>query len=347
MTPVSSKSRLAATQWFAAARACGSNLDIRFGHLSQKQKGVTWYHLPHEQFDGIGGLVHLLRQHAADPQRIMPPSTPYQCCGILRPLLKVYQWEKQFIQKQLNTRADWSPGFVNKRDSILDTGQSTNRFLMPESAEHEGMAWVSCSIEQTRRLKHIAKQHGISMNTWLLATLDRAVRPFVQQPQHAIPWMIPVNMRGIECHGNDTANHVSSLTILIPANAQPQLTHLQIRAALARGEHRRNSLLLRWGGILSKAQKERFLENDYKRPHGSIGAFSNLGNWTLPSGSRASLGAPWLFCPPVVRGQLLGAGAVTISGQLGLCIQGHPTLNQAQALGKAWMQRWIEEALKG
>ena len=43
-------------------------------------------------------------------------------------------------------------------------------------------------------------------------------------------------------------------------------------------------------------------------------------------------GDGWLFCPPVVTGQLLGAGCVTFQGRLGLAIQGRPM---------GLMERWL------
>ncbi|MDG2323631.1 MAG: hypothetical protein P8M08_08935, partial [Akkermansiaceae bacterium] len=76
---------------------------------------------------------------------------------------------------------------------------------------------------------------------------------------------------------------------------------------------------------------------DRTKPAGNIGAFSNLGVWDPDKTIETS--DCWLFCPPVVKGQLLGAGCVTFQGRLGLTIQSHPALQNPPEIPKTWLNR--------
>ena len=82
------------------------------------------------------------------------------------------------------------------------------------------------------------------------------------------------------------------------------------------------------------------LSKDRAKPAGNIGSFSNLGVWDV--GKTPASGDGWLFCPPVVTGQLLGAGCVTFQGRLGLAIQGHSCLSSTPSVAMGWMGRWLE-----
>ena len=114
----------------------------------------------------------------------------------------------------------------------------------------------------------------------------------------------------------------------------------QIRSRLERGEHRANLLLLGLGRFLSHDSKVKFLTEDRSKPSGNIGAFSNLGVWD--SEKNMANEDSWLFCPPVVKGQLLGAGCVTFQNRLGLAIQPHPSMPSSRDIATDWMKRWVD-----
>jgi hypothetical protein len=51
----------------------------------------------------------------------------------------------------------------------------------------------------------------------------------------------------------------------------------------------------------------------------------------------------WLFAPPTLRFQQVGAGCITFQNRLSLLIQAHPELATNPAVPKAWMQNWVKE----
>jgi hypothetical protein len=76
----------------------------------------------------------------------------------------------------------------------------------------------------------------------------------------------------------------------------------------------------------------------------NLGSFSNLGNWDSEKEiTQAGCQGKWLFCPPVLRCQLIGAGCVTFQNQLSLMIQAHSELTTDSNLCKGWMQNWVKE----
>src|SRR5581483_12114961 len=56
--------------WFDAAEGLGEYIGIRFGHLPPGAAQPDWFFLRHSDFDGVGGLAHLLRERGADPGRL-------------------------------------------------------------------------------------------------------------------------------------------------------------------------------------------------------------------------------------------------------------------------------------
>ena len=181
----------------------------------------------------------------------------------------------------------------------------------------------------------------VTVNSFLLKQLDQAVRPDIRRPHLKIPWMIPVNLRGDINYDDDTENHVSCVEVRIDAEDAAESVHKQILHRLKRGEHRANYLILKLGRLISHKAKIKYLNKDRsKEANGNIGAFSNLGVWDPEK--KIQTDDSWLFCPPVVSGQLLGAGCVTFQNRLGLVIQGNPRLCFPPDIASDWMTRWVK-----
>jgi desulfoferrodoxin (superoxide reductase-like protein) len=201
-------------------------------------------------------------------------------------------------------------------------------------------AWHLFSESETKELLNKCRVAQITVNSFLLKHLDRAIRPEIRRPELGIPWMIPVNLRGDFQHPDDTANHVSCVEVTVSPDDSAKAIQKQILNRLRRGEHRANHLLLGLGKFLSHRAKVKFLRKDRSKRTGNIGAFSNLGVWDAEKKLKDD--ASWLFCPPVVKGQLLAAGCVTFQNRLGLTIQNHPKLPLSGNTVKTWMSRWVE-----
>jgi hypothetical protein len=296
-----------AADWFRASEATGDFMGIRYGRVPQGTGEVEWHFVSHIECDGIGGLARLLRERGIETGKL--PETKHPCRGVLVPLWNL--WCDGRKERECAMRSDW-----------LETGR--------ETGGSGAVAWHLFTVEETREILGRCRGTGVTVNSFLLKQLDQAVRPAIRKPEAKIRWLVPVNLRGDIQEDEDTANHVSGVEVRIAPDDTPEAIQGQILTRLERGEHRANHLLLTAGGILSQPGKVWYLRKDRAKPAGNIGSFSNLGVWGLP-GTPAT-GDGWLFCPPVVTGQLLGAGCVTFQGRLGLAIQGRPM---------GLMERWL------
>jgi hypothetical protein len=120
--------------------------------------------------------------------------------------------------------------------------------------------------------------------------------------------------------------------------------HHNIYAALGRGEHWANWYAYKASSWTTLGMKKFMLANGLAMSQWNLGSFSNLGDWdSEKSIKQAGCGGNWLFAPPVLRCQLVGAGCVTFQNRLSLTIQAHPDLTTSPAVPKAWLQIWIKE----
>jgi hypothetical protein len=310
-------SRNLAAQWFQATEATGDFMGIRYGRKSTLSEEVEWSFVSHCDCDGIGGFAQLLRKSGAVLQIL--PETHHPDLGIIRPLWNL--WRKTPRTGKIATREDWA---LSKRHG---TGPS------------QAVAWHLFTEAETEQIRQSCRRKKVTVNSFLLKQLDQAVRSDIKKPAAAIPWMIPVNLRGDVKHDDDTENHVSCVEPLIAAEDSPEDIQRQIRHCLARGEHRANYLALCIGKFLSHQTKMRWITKTRNKPKGNIGAFSNLGVWDAEKTIETT--DSWFFCPPVCKGQLLGAGCVTFQNRLSLTIQAHPNLSDQPEIAKTWMARWV------
>ena len=90
--------------------------------------------------------------------------------------------------------------------------------------------------------------------------------------------------------------------------------------------------------------KKFMVKNDLAMSQWNLGSFSNLGDWDPGKNfTRTDCAGGWLFAPPVLRCQLVGAGCVTFQNRLSLTIQAHPDLTTCPNVAKSWLQNWIKE----
>lgn len=182
------------------------------------------------------------------------------------------------------------------------------------------------------------------MNSFLLKHLTKAIRPFLNDQSSVLPWMVPVNLRGRVTQPQDVGNHSSYVSVKVRSYETVYDVHRSIYSALAAGEHWANWDAYKSGNLLPAGLRRLLLRLDRATAQWNIGGFSNLGVWDPEKEIQAAdcLGG-WLFAPPVLRCQMLGAGCVTFQNRLSLLIQAHPELTTSSAAPRAWMQNWVRE----
>lgn len=311
-------------RWFSAAEELGEYIGIRFGYVPPAGGDPEWTFLPHSKVDGIGGLAELLRRRGAELPRLPQlrhPSTPS-----LLPLLRVLP--KYLVPRQ---RLTW----VQLEGEPKPSGNA-----QPPPA----CAWQVFDERTTMRVRRVCRKESVTVNSFLLKHLTKAIRPSLQDQSALVPWMIPVNLRGKVSRERDVENHSSYVSVKVRSYETVHDVHHSIYRALGWGEHWANWYAYQLGRGMSSRMMRWMIRTERATAQWSIGGFSNLGDWdpeekiTQP-GCRGS----WLFCPPVLRCQMLGAGCVTFQNRLSLVIQIHPNLTTSSAVPRAWMDAWVKE----
>lgn len=308
----------AASSWFRASEASGDFMGIRYGRIARGSGDVEWIFVSHCECDGIGGFARLLRERGAAIPDL--PRTNNPCQGIIGPLWRFFQARRGGAE------------CANRRDWEIPAA--------PAADVSDPVAWHLFTENETGDILAKCRRARVTVNSLLLKHLDQAVRPDIRRSHLPIPWMIPVNLRGEISYADDTENHVSCVEPRIARDDSVEAVQGKIQRRLKRGEHRAAHLLLQLSRPMSHQAKMDYLRKDRAKAPGIIGAFSNLGVWD-PEKAIATDDL-WLFSPPVVKGQLLGAGCVTFHNRLGLTIQAHPELVSSEGIAEGWMQRWVD-----
>jgi NRPS condensation-like uncharacterized protein len=310
--------------WFIAAEELGEYIGIRFGRLSPGASEPEWIFLRHTDFDGIGGFAEILRAKGAEipslPQikHPAPPST----ITLVKNLLKSLGPRK---------RVRWG---------ALERGASVNGGSQPPQA----VAWFVFDEDTTTQIRRVCRKTGVTVNSFLLKHLTKAIRPFLHDHSSTVPWMIPVNMRGKVVRTRDVENHSSYVGVKVRSYETVQDVHRTIYAAMGRGEHWANWHGYKLGRFLTAGMRRHLITTEKCMSQWNLGSFSNLGDWDSEKRiTNPDCGGAWLFCPPVLRCQLLGTGCVTFQNRLSLTIQAHSDLTNSSTVPKAWVQAWVKE----
>ncbi len=311
-------------KWFATAEELGEYIGIRFGRIVPGASEPEWFFLPHSQCDGIGGLAELLRQRGAEV-----PHLP-QIRHFSEPsMLDLVRAMPKFLAPR--HRVEWGPLAGPARPSSSTQAPSA-------------VAWHLFDEPTTTQIRRVCRKQSYTVNSFLLKHLTKALRPFLKDQSSAVPWMVPVNLRGRITQPRDVENHSSYVSVRVRSYETAQDVHRNIYAALAAGEHWANWQAYKSGAFLSKGLRKTLIRIDRATAQWNLGGFSNLGVWDSEKRlTQPGCAGGWLFAPPVLRCQMVGAGCLTFQNRLGLTLQAHPELTTNSADARAWMDNWIRE----
>jgi hypothetical protein len=310
--------------WFIAAEELGEYIGIRFGCVPPGTSEPEWTFLRHTDFDGIGGLAEILRRRGAVLDRL--PQIKY-------PVPPSWFWSLRALPKYFRPRRRVKWGALERKPA-------TNGTLGPPPA----LAWHIFEETTTAQIRLVCRREGITVNSFLVKHLTKAIRPFLEDQSSVVPWMIPVNLRGKVSRGRDTANHTSYVGVKVQSYETAHDIHRNIYLALGRGEHWANWYAYQLGRFMTDGMRRYLVATELAMSQWNLGGFSNLGDWDpekriTPTASQGG----WLFCPPVLRCQLVGAGCITFQNRLSLMIQAHAELTTDSVVTKVWVQNWVKE----
>ncbi|HUA37740.1 MAG TPA: hypothetical protein VMA35_04985 [Candidatus Sulfopaludibacter sp.] len=308
--------------WFYAAEEMGEYIGIRFGHMPPGTTEPEWTFLRHTDFDGIGGLAHIFRQKGVTLGRL--PQIRYPAAPSA---LTVFKLVPKFLRPR--HRIKWLP-----------LGATRQCGPHPPPA----VAWHLFDELATLQMRRVCRMAGVTVNSFLLKHLTKAIRPFLEDQAAVVPWMVPVNLRGKLVRERDTANFSSYVGVKVKSYETPHDVHRNIYAALGRHEHWANWYGFYASRCLTQGMRKFLIAKEWALSQWNLGSFSNLGDWdTEKEITQPACLGDWFFCPPVLRCQLVGAGCVTFQNRLTLVIQAHPELTVETTILKTWMQNWVKE----
>lgn len=314
--------------WFESSEKLDEFIGIRYARVGSDQQNTSWEYRKHTEFDGIGGLIDILRQSGEvvdDLPEITHPAKP----NFLRTLrLSANAAAPRY-------KVNWSPEFVDRAAASKELKDSAS----PPSA----VAWHIFSEQQTSDLVWFARLADVTVNSLLVWLLDKAIRPDISLKSAYLPWMIPVNLRGATRQQTDTGNHSSAVMIDTHPRFRLKEVHQQIYRKLQIGEHRSMWCLYHLTKNLPHRIKADLINRERAIPVWNIGSFSNLGVWDTERTCSDKRG--FLFAPPVLRCQWIGAGCITYQGRLSLMIQAHPEIATRSEVAEIWMKRWVAQIL--
>jgi NRPS condensation-like uncharacterized protein len=310
--------------WFFSAEELDEYIGIRFGQIAPGKKEPEWKFLRHTEFDGIGGLASILRERGASLGRL--PQIKHPAAPSVVSLLRL------------------APKFLQPRNKIKWLPLGGKLKASSKSSPPSAVAWHVFDESTTMQLRRFCRKAGVTVNSLLLKNLTKAIRPFLEDQSAVIPWMVPVNLRGKIVNDRDTANFSSCVGVKVRSYETVYDIHRNIYEALGRKEHWGNWYAYKLGKFTTNGLRKYLIANDLAMSQWNLGSFSNLGNWD----SEKEITQPeclgsWLFCPPVLRCQLIGAGCVTFQNQLSLMIQAHPELTTDPEVCKSWVQNWVKQ----
>ena len=246
-------------RWFLAAEELGEFIGIRFGQLPRESQEPQWIFLRHAHFDGIGGLADILRRRGANLARLPQIKHPSRPSWL--PLLRTL------------------PRFLSPRHRIkwrqLDGASSVSTSATPPAA----VATHAFDELATTRIRRVCRKAGVTVNSFLVKHLTKAIRPFLEDQSSIVPWMIPVNLRGKVDRARDTVNHTSYVGIKVRSYETVRDVHQSIYHALARGEHWANWYSYRSSFWLTPGMRRYLITTERCMSQWNLGSFSNLGDW--------------------------------------------------------------------
>lgn len=304
----------------------GEYIGIRYGKLDPDTDKVEWFYKPHSQYDGIGGFGDLLRNQGAQVKKLPELSYP-----LSRHWLDLPRALPQLAAP---------PRVLTWREEITRERNSSE----PLQGAPSAVAWYVFGDNETSQIVSRCREMKVTVNSFLLKHLSEAVRSGLNHPDNPIPWMIPVNLRGVVTQHRDTGNHSSYVAVNVEPESSVQETHQSIYEKLGRGEHWANWKAYGLTRKLPTKIKKSLVDSNRAMIQWNVGSFSNLGVWDSEQLMADASGAtPWLFAPPVLKCQMIGAGCLTFGGRLSLMLQTHPSLTTSDKVVSEWVNSWVKQ----
>ena len=296
--------------WYRARARHGIDDTIHFAVLEPGSGRRFEFPVRHREHDGIGGLFHLLRGWQV-PLPTMPVSRqsgPPPWWRWLRP-----------VREAPVPAPDWRLFSGSGEDTLVSD-------------------WLDRA--PTDALRRRAEAAGVSLNSVLLSTLNRAVMETLVWRPAPGRWLYPVNMRGAVSGPRDDMNLSSGFYLPVSPDDHPAVLDQAVRRALRAQRHWlfwHGARIGRWvgqGGVDWLC--DRFLKGTP-----SLGSFTSLGEWWLDLRSAGfSSRALVTLCGPGSPNHPVSNGVMIVNGRLTLSLKLDPSLGADRARAEECLACW-------
>lgn len=209
-------------------------------------------------------------------------------------------------------------------------------------------ALVTLSEKETRELHDKANGLKVSLNSYLLWGLDKAVHECLLLPDSARKWVAPLNMRPNQKEKHIMGNFSSSIVTNIEAGQTltPQDFHQSIKSYLKDGIHWGSQIysnMARYIGFKGTLKVARNIKEI------GTGVFSNVGIWPTEGVElkKEGLQISWrgVIAPST---QILPVAATAWQWQehLSLTLQLHPSISVPKAYCSELLNSWLKNLLE-
>jgi hypothetical protein len=309
--------------WFLALEARGEFIGMRFAHIPPGATEPDWIYVRHYDYDGIGAIKMMFTERGGVVGEL--PLARHPSKPSFKSPFKLLK-----LNLQRGRRLHWKDLGTNK-------GKSDPTRPAPSAA------WHVFSEADTLRMRKFSNAAGVTVNSFLLQHLTTIIRPYLEEgASAAVPWIIPVNMRGRVTSTGELANQTSYLSVTVKPGDSIRDIHQSTAAAMDREEHCTNWFAYGLSRYLPQRVVQFLVAKNLATSQWNLGAFSNLGAWD----SEKKITAPdcigdWLVAPPVLPFSLVGAGCITFQNRMSLLMQAYPELTTDPAVCRKWIKEWV------
>ncbi|WNO11554.1 hypothetical protein [Teredinibacter sp. KSP-S5-2] len=310
-------------EYFTAMKDCGEDISIIYGRLpeGEENQAPEWFELPHDKYDGISGMAYLLR-NAGFSIDVLPSlkNDSYRFFKSVKGILSVL------------------PHMGMRQQKWVRFDRSVAKLELPVS---ERIAWHLFSEQESQYIVADSKKLGVTVNSYLLFHLDRAVSKILTSPEDARKWMVPVNMRGAVSRKNEYTPQMSFLGVDTQADTTLTDIHGQVLKAKSKAFHWGAWAMFNAGFLAGKEGIRKDIKKRDARNHSWTGTFSNLGVWNIPGAGS------WLFGPTTGRTYPVAAGCISMNKRIGITVQLHEALLGDIETAYDVVDLWSKHVLSG
>lgn len=153
--------------WFWSLEETGEFIGIRFGRIPPGQSQPEWKFMPHTDVDGIGGFAQMLRKKGVRvPQlpQIKHPAPPSPLAALKS-----------------------APKFLLPQRKLAWRGISGPTKTSDAKTPPPAVAWHVFDEASTLAIRRFCRKSSITVNSYLLRQLSKAIRPSLQDQSAIIP----------------------------------------------------------------------------------------------------------------------------------------------------------------